>query len=78
MVSPSLEEGAVNGYQYYPSDKAAKLEFTKTVESKFWRGKYRCIHCKQSGYLWEGCTEYQPWWGHGHGKNCKKRQVNEI
>jgi hypothetical protein len=56
-----------------PISVAAELEFVPTSTHRSWRGKYRCMWCKRTGYTWEGCTEYSYWWGNTHGKNCRKR-----
>jgi hypothetical protein len=51
--------------------EAAMMEFTPTSTHRMWMGKYRCFWCKQTGYVWPGPNNW--WWGHGHGRNCRKR-----
>jgi hypothetical protein len=51
--------------------EAAMMEFVATSVHRSWMGKYRCLWCKRSGYVWPEPNSY--WWGHTHGKNCAKR-----
>lgn len=47
--------------------------FTPTSTNYRWRGKYKCNYCKSTGYVIGGWRDWQGWWGHKHGENCKKK-----
>lgn len=63
-------------YRFTDFPWALEQGFTPTSGvpvSRQWGGKYRCLHCKSTGYINRSWVRSIGWWGHRHGNNCSKR-----